>query len=109
MKVAVECECELMQKTLELFLHNYLDENPDIIISDVKKECKKPLFYINEKSPYLNIPFSKEELMYALEEFSFVSKTTDKFTKQENLESKISSLFDEFKIRLVKTIKEHYE
>lgn len=111
MKVVVDCECIMMQRSLELFLEKYLDnfENANVVVSDTKKECDKPLFFINENSPYLNLPFGKDELLYALEEFSFAVKNSYVAEDNETLESKISSLCNDFRDRLINVIKEHYE
>lgn len=108
MKIAVNCECLIMQKTLEIFLKDYLadEEEADFIVSDINKKSNKRVFYIGDDSPYLTLPFSKKDLLYALEEFDFIVKDNN---LKENLEDKISLLVDEFKSKLIKLVKEHYE
>lgn len=108
MKIAVNCECLIMQKTLEIFLKDYLvdEEEADFIVSDINKKSNKRVFHIGDDSPYLTLPFSKKDLLYALEEFDFIVKDSN---LKENLEDKISLLVDEFKSKLIKLVKEHYE
>lgn len=97
-----------MQRTLEIFLRDYLTnlEEADFIVSDVNKTQEKKVFYIGDDSPYLTLPFSKKSLFYALEEFYFMVKNSE---LKESFEDKISSLCGEFKLKLIKTIKEYYE
>ena len=97
-----------MQKTLEIFLKDYLvdEEEADFIVSDINKKSNKRVFHIGDDSPYLTLPFSKKDLLYALEEFDFIVKDSN---LKENLEDKISLLVDEFKSKLIKLVKEHYE
>lgn len=104
MKLAVECECILMQKSLELFLCDFISSEPDFIVSDVKMNTNKQVFLIEN---YLNLPFTRETLLEVLEEYSF--GVNSQIITQEPLEDKISNLIDEFKLRLIKTIKDHYE
>lgn len=106
MKIVVNCECLIMQKTLEIFLKDYLvdEEEADFIVSDINKKSNKRVFYIGDDSPYLTLPFSKKDLLYALEEFDFIVKDSN---LKENLEDKIALLCDEFKLKLIKTIREY--
>ncbi|MCR8685170.1 hypothetical protein [Campylobacter ureolyticus] len=106
MKIAINCECLIMQKTLEIFLKDYLadEEEADFIVSDINKKSNKRVFYIGDDSPYLALPFSKKDLLYALEEFDFIVKDSN---LKENLEDKIALLCDEFKLKLIKTIREY--
>ena len=102
----VNCECLIMQKTLEIFLKDYLadEEEADFIVSDINKKSNKRVFYIGDDSPYLTLPFSKKDFLYALEEFDFIVKDSN---LKENLEDKIALLCDEFKLKLIKTIREY--
>lgn len=104
MKLAVDCECILMQRSLELFLSDFISNEPDFIVSDVKDDANKQVFLIEN---YLNLPFTKEMLLEALEEYSFCAN--NQMIRREPLENRISSLVDEFKVRLIKIIKDHYE
>ena len=106
MKIMVNCECLIMQKTLEIFLKDYLadEEEADFIVSDINKKSNKRVFYIGDDSPYLTLPFSKKDFLYALEEFDFIVKDSN---LKENLEDKIALLCDEFKLKLIKTIREY--
>ena len=70
MRVAVECKSPLMQKSLELFLGKHLSsvKNCDILAKDVKCGDDKRCFYISSsKESDLVKPFSKSQLMLALE------------------------------------------
>ncbi|WP_154571347.1 hypothetical protein [Campylobacter portucalensis] len=102
----IECDCILLQKTLELFLEDF-DDKKDIIISD--DMTRKGVFFIGENSPYLNLPFTKDELIIALEKFDFADLNSFEDIKKTALEDKISNIFDEFKFKILKTIREHYE
>ncbi|PSM52619.1 hypothetical protein CBLAS_0729 [Campylobacter blaseri] len=111
MKIAVECECIIMQKTLEIFLKDFLvnHENADFIVSDIKKNLSKDTFLISNDSPYMNLPFNKNQLIVALEEYNFMLNYKKEEVMRGNIEDKISTLCDEFKKSLIKIVKEHYE
>lgn len=70
MKIAVECQSPLLQKSLEVFLSKYLSSSKksDIIIRDEECLNESKCFYIasNEKADLLK-PFSKAQLVLALE------------------------------------------
>lgn len=112
MKISFECECILLQKTIELFLGNFASRRKDcdFIISDEKIDTNKPVFIIGKQSPYLKFPFNKQELIYTLEDFysaleinqqkKIISKQT-----QESFEKKLEILFDKFKIDLTQLVK----
>ena len=88
-------------------------------ISFEKIEAKKPVFVIAEHSPHLKIPFSKEALISALEEFysaiqfsepiapsrtnapAFVIKEEAAPQNGSNLELEVSNLIDKFKEELL--------
>lgn len=111
MKVAVECECIVMQKALEIFLKDFLveHEKADFIVSDTKKNGDKSVFMISDDSAYMNLPFSKEKLILALEEYGFMLEYKKDEELNGSIEDKISNLCDNFKINLINIIKEHYE
>ena len=71
MKISFECDCVLLEESLKLFLRDFISprKDCDFIVADRKIETKKPVFVIAEHSPHLQIPFSKEALISALEEF----------------------------------------
>lgn len=117
MKVSFECDCILLGESLRLFLRDFISprKDCDFIVADKKVEAKKPVFVIAEHSPHLKIPFSKEALVSALEEFYSAiqfsepiapSRTTSPalVIKEEaapqngsNLELEVSNLIDKFK------------
>ena len=113
MKYKVECKSILLQKALEIFLKEYLDENGKII-SDyegdiiIGKDIKKP--------------FSKSSLLIQLEnlENKELVKEFNQIANENNLEididalmtksfdEKLDELIDEFSQKLKKLIKEEY-
>ena len=70
MKAFIDCDCEILQKTLELFLkdHAASAQDCDFVISDEPQSSAKPLFLIGEDGD-LALPFSKNTLLSKLEDF----------------------------------------
>ena len=118
MKISFECDCVLLEESLKLFLRDFISprKDCDFIVADRKIETKKPVFVIAEHSPHLQIPFSKEALISALEEFysaiqfsepaapSHTSAFTFAAAVQQNgsnLELEVSNLIDKFKEELL--------
>ena len=117
MKISFECDCVLLEESLKLFLRDFISprKDCDFIVADKKIEAKKPVFVIAEHSPHLKIPFSKEVLVSALEEFysaiqfsepvapscttspAFVIKEEAVPQNGSNLELEVSNLIDKFK------------
>lgn len=71
MKIALECKDIVLEQALRLFLREYLvlKKDCDFLICDAKLDIAKPQFIIAKHSPFLSVPFSKEELLKALNEF----------------------------------------
>ena len=70
MKIAVECQSQLLQKSLELFLSRYLTsiKNCDIVVRDSKCNGDAKCFYISTTADAdLIKPFSKSQLILSLE------------------------------------------
>lgn len=70
MKVAIECQSPLLQRSLEQFLAPYLStiKQCDVVVSDKQSTFSKPMLFISSKSDAdLVKPFSKSQLMLALE------------------------------------------
>lgn len=115
MKIAIECDCILLQESLRIFLEKFYvpKKDCDFVIADKKMLCDKPVFLIGENSPYLKIPFTKENLISTLEEFySAIQIDGTKITQNHqnyNFEEKISNLVDKFKSDLINLIKSEYE
>ncbi|WP_298946677.1 hypothetical protein [uncultured Campylobacter sp.] len=118
MKVSFECDCILLGESLRLFLRDFISprKDCDFIVADKKIETKKPVFVIAEHSPHLKIPFSKEALISALEEFYSAIQFSEPIAlsratataKEEaapqngsNLETEVSNLIDKFKEELL--------
>ena len=118
MKISFECDCVLLEESLKLFLRDFISlrKDCDFIVADRKIETKKPVFVIAEHSPHLQIPFSKEALISALEEFysaiqfsePAASSHTSAFAfaaavqqNSSNLELEVSNLIDKFKEELL--------
>jgi len=117
-KISFECDCVLLEESLKLFLRDFISprKDCDFIVADRKIETKKPVFVIAEHSPHLQIPFSKEALVSALEEFysaiQFSEPAAPSHTSAfafaaavqqngSNLELEVSNLIDKFKEELL--------
>ncbi len=131
MRVAVKCESPLLQRSVELFLDKELSpiKNCDIVVSDQKLDIDKKTLYIsNESDGDLIKPFSKSQLVLALEKVmndekeskSFLSmieeleqkesfETTDKGLDFKFLQDRIEQLTQEYQENLIKTIRAFYE
>ena len=118
MKISFECDCILLGESLKLFLRDFISprKDCDFIVADRKIETKKPVFVIAEHSPHLQMPFSKEVLISALEEFysaiQFSEPAAPSHTSAfafaaavqqngSNLELEVSNLIDKFKEELL--------
>lgn len=118
MKISFECDCVLLEESLKLFLRDFISprKDCDFIVANRKIETKKPVFVIAEHSPHLQIPFSKEVLISALEEFysaiQFSEPAAPSHTSAfafaaavqqngSNLELEVSNLIDKFKEELL--------
>ena len=131
MKVAVKCESPLLQRSLEIFLEKDLSpiKSCDIVVSDQKLDIDKKMLYIsNENDADLIKPFSKSQLILALEKViknekenkSFLSMIEELEQKEsfdagekgldfKFLQDRIEKITQEFQENLVKTIRAFYE
>ncbi|MFT7859482.1 MAG: hypothetical protein ABXS93_00960 [Sulfurimonas sp.] len=125
MRVAVECSSPLLQKSLEKFLGAYLDSSKksDIVIRDTKCLNDPKCFYIaSDKDADLSKPFSKSQLILALEkrlenlhpkQQLKESKTEDESVEDsldfEILEKRIEVLTNEYKENVLRAVKAFYE
>ena len=115
MKISFDCDCILLQNSLELFLKEYISHKKDcdFIISDRKIESKKPVFIIASNFGHLQIPFTKETLLNTLEEFYSAIQIpkagfkVDRHDENLALEEAISNLVDKFKNDLIALIKSY--
>jgi len=130
-RVAVKCESPLLQRSVELFLDKELSpiKNCDIVVSDQKLDIDKKILYIsNESDGDLLKPFSKSQLVLALEKVMSDEKESKSFLSMiEELEQKesfeiidkgldftflqerIEKLTQEYQENLIKTIRAFYE
>ena len=92
MKVKIECDSPLLQKTLEYFLKDYISENGVVITDNPEKEG-----IIIGKD--IIKPFSKSSLLLQLEKL---------IDTKPSFEEEFEKLFDKFKQDLKKLIKEYY-
>jgi len=122
MRVAVECKSPLMQKSLELFLKNYLSsiKHCDVILRDEPCLENEKCFYISSsKDADLVKPFSKSQLILALENrCKSITKDTAKeegiFLHEDPLnfdilEKRIDSLTKEYQENILKAVRAFYE
>lgn len=121
MKISVECQSPLLQKSLEVFLADYLcsTKQCDIVIRD--KECMNDsrCFYVSTSSNSdLIKPFSKSQLILALEERYSKMNITASVEKEyfeeepidfEILERRIDSLTKEYQKNIIDAVKAFYE
>ena len=104
MKAFIDCDCEILQKTLELFLkdHTASAQDCDFVISDEPQSSAKPLFLIGEGGD-LALPFSKQMLLSTLEDFQ--SELKRDFSEYDTAEEEICALFDEFKAKIIEILR----
>jgi hypothetical protein len=126
MKVAIECQSPLLQKSLEIFLQNYVSSSKksDIVIRD--EACigdEKRCFYISSSSDAdLKKPFSKSQLILALErrykelyeKESEAKQLQEEYLEEEGmdfsiLEKRIDALTQEYKENILRAVKAFYE
>ena len=125
MKIAVECKSPLMQKSLELFLDNHLSslKHCDIVLKDVKSDDDRIFFISSNSESDLIKPFSKSQLILALEKryesiYKDPKQTLNIQKKKSNknvdldfniLEKRINTLTLEYQNNILKVIKAFYE
>jgi len=126
MKVAVECQSPLLQKSLELFLAKYLSslKQCDIVVRDIECLNDERCFYVsNHKNADLIKPFSKSQLILALEkryaelkEGTIEDEIIESSEKPENepmdfdiLEKRIEYLTKEYQENILRAVKAFYE
>ncbi len=104
MKAFIDCDCEILQKTLELFLkdHAASTQDCDFVISDDPQSSAKPLFLIGEDGD-LTLPFSKNTLLSKLEDFQGLLKRD--LSEYDAAEEEICALFDEFKAKIIEILR----
>jgi len=124
MKVAVQCESPLLQRSIELFLQNHLSslKQCDVVIRDKKiLDSYHSLFVSSDDDADIKKPFSSSGLHLALEKFynKIVNIESVKAYDEEIqmssqdpyllLEEKIDALTQDYKNKLLQVVKEFYE
>jgi len=123
MKVAVECQSPLLQKSLELFLVKYLSslKQCDIVVRDIECLNDERCFFISNKpNADLIKPFSKAQLILALEkryeelqedkpEEVLEERVDNEPMDFEILEKRIEFLTKEYQDNILRAVKAFYE
>jgi len=126
LKIAIECKSPLMQKSIEMFLKNYLSSSRqcDIIVRDEPCLNDERCFYISsDKEADLTKPFSKAQLILALEnryktlvqdnvlmeEDQYDTKDDEEVMDIEILEKRIKFLTQEYQNNILKAVRTFYE
>ncbi len=125
MKVAIQCDSPLLQRSLELFLDGYLSSlrQCDILIRDKNiRDDQYPTFVVGvEESSDLIKPFSKAQLLHALnqmfesQKYVPVAAEARGDTLEEEavsfdiLERHIDKLTREYQANILKAIRAFYE
>ncbi len=124
MKVAVQCESALLQRSLELFLDKHLSslKQCDVVIRDKKViDSHHSLYVSGSADSDIKKPFSRSQLYISLDKFykKIVHiediKAYDEEIIPSNskgfslLEEKIEILTQEYKNNIIKVVKAYYE
>lgn len=126
MKIAVECNSPLLQKSLELFLSKYLSgiKRCDIVVRDREVLDDEKNFFISSQSGAdLMKPFSKSQLILALEkryrklypDASHRPQRDYEYDQESEeldfsiLEKRIESLTLEYQENILRAVKAFYE
>ena len=129
MKVAVQCESALLQRSLELFLDKHLSslKQCDVVIRDKQiMDSHHSIFVSNTQECDLKKPFSSSQLYLVLEKFynkieeiQSVQAYDDELEKTvlstsmkdpySLLEERLEKLTQEYKNNIIKEVKAFYE
>lgn len=125
MKIAIQCDSPLLQRSLELFLDGYLSSlrQCDILIRDKDIQDEEHTTFVigvNESSDLIK-PFSKAQLLHALNQKFEFQKQPPAIAQAENfpaseegvsfeiLERHIDKLTREYQGNILKAIRAFYE
>ena len=126
MKVAIQCDSPLLQRSLELFLEGHLSSlrQCDILIRDKEiRDDQHPTFVVgvNQSSDLIK-PFSKAQLLHALNQKFESTKDApvlledkealiqeDEGISFEVLERHIEKLTQEYQANILKAVRAFYE
>jgi len=123
LKIAIVCDSVLLKKSLEIFLKNEISDfsTADIVISDRRFECNKPLLLIgNQADADIKKPFGKVKLLSVLDNYEKelnirqeVLSPKIEIKECENIEStleeQIGRLTHEFSTKLIAIIRANNE
>ncbi len=113
MKVIVKCVSPLLQRTLEIYLKAYLYdiELAEVLITDTEALSEKVVFRIGDMpDAQLSVPFTREELMNALEKFYETNpRLVHLQHTKETLESMIEKLNRRHQEKIAKLIRRYHE
>ncbi|MDF1884277.1 hypothetical protein JHD49_10020 [Sulfurimonas sp. SAG-AH-194-C21] len=124
MKIAAQCKSPLLQKSLELFLDKHLCSlsKCDIVVRDEPCLADERCFYIgSDEKADLKKPFSKSQLILALEKRFAILNPQDESVETENieiidpamdfsiLEKRIEFLTQEYQSNIIRAVKAFYE
>lgn len=124
MKIAIVCKSPLLQKSLELFLSNYLSSTKrcDAIVSDFDIQTDKPVISVGYENCDIGKPFTRAQLFKVLEDRfehnTYEQEDVSCATVVQNnsqeidlsiIQREIEELTDRYKNDLLRLIKKHYE
>ncbi len=101
MKIAVECDCLLLDASVRLFLGSRISPKSDcdFIVCDRVIASQKPIFVLGSD---VAVPFTSEGLDAALNSFE---RNLRLVKNRGELESKIDKLVEKFKFDLINLIR----
>lgn len=129
MKVAVQCDSPLLQRSLELFLEGHLSSvrHCDLLVRDKNIIDDRHITFVIGDTPGADLgkPFSKAQLLHALKQKWITSKPPETQPEQpvepepepaieekvdfEILERHIEKLTREYQANIIKAIRAFYE
>ena len=118
MKIALDCRSDLLRKSLETFLGEYLcpEGEAEILVADYEAETALPLLRIGtDDEADLRKPFSRSQLMIRLEEILRRRKQSLEVhnfvveEESETLEEKIERATRRFVEEIVRIVRSHDE
>lgn len=110
MKIALICDSLLLDRSLEMYLKEYLTSYKmcDFAVATQPVESQKPVFLIgNMEGAHLKIPFTKELLLKELESFYYALNGESKSAISPRLEREIEEIraFNQTRASIVEPLK----
>ncbi len=112
MKIAIECDSPLLQKSLELFLKKYIVDVDlcEFIVSDHVIHDRVYFLVSSEKDARLRVPFTKDRLMGTLAGFyKHVLKEEEQKVRELELVALIEKLNRAHEKQIEKLMQDFYE